>query len=65
MPKLKTKKTVSKRFKKTASGKLKRGRSFHRHILTSKSRKRKRHLKRDALVHDGDAKRIATLLPYD
>ncbi|MDZ4805671.1 MAG: 50S ribosomal protein L35 [Candidatus Eisenbacteria bacterium] len=64
MPKLKTSKTVAKRFKKTASGKLKRGRSYHRHILTSKSRKRKRHLKRDALVHDGDARRIAALLPY-
>ena len=64
MPKLKTKKTVSKRFKKTASGKLKRGRSFRRHILTSKTRKRKRQLRREAQVHDGDAARISTLLPY-
>jgi large subunit ribosomal protein L35 len=64
MPKLKTSKTVAKRFKKTASGKLKRGRAYHRHILTSKTRKRKRHMKRDAVVHDGDQDRIKTLLPY-
>jgi large subunit ribosomal protein L35 len=64
MPKLKTSKTVAKRFRKTASGKLKRGRSYHRHILTKKTRKRKRHMKREALVHDGDAARIKTLLPY-
>ncbi len=64
MPKLKTKKTVAKRFKKTASGKLARGKAYRRHILTSKTRKRKRHLKQGTLVFDGDAARIKTLLPY-
>ncbi len=62
--KLKTKKTVSKRFTKTASGNLKRGKSFRRHILTSKTRKRKRHLREDALVSDADASRMNRLLPY-
>lgn len=64
MPKLKTSKTVAKRFKKMANGKLKRGRAYHRHLLTSKSRKRKRRMKGDSVVHDGDAERIKALLPY-
>jgi len=63
MPKLKTKKTVAKRFKKTASGKLKRGKAYRRHILTSKTRKQKRHLKHPATVTDGDAARMNRLLP--
>lgn len=64
MPKLKTKKTVAKRFKKTASGKLTRGKAYKRHILTSKTRKRKRHLKQGTLVFEGDAPRMNRLLPY-
>ena len=44
MPKLKTHKGAAKRFKKTATGKIKRGKAFKRHILTSKDTKRKRHL---------------------
>ncbi len=63
MPKLKTKKTVAKRFSKTASGKLKRGKAYRRHILTSKTRKQKRHLKHPGLVSDGDAARMNRLLP--
>lgn len=63
MPKLKTKKTVAKRFRKTASGKLKRGKAYRRHILTSKTRKQKRHLKQSAIVTDGDAARMNRLLP--
>ena len=64
MPKLKTSKTVAKRFRVTASGKLKRGASFRRHILTSKTRKRKRQLRREAFIHEGDAGRMKELLPY-
>jgi large subunit ribosomal protein L35 len=64
VPKLKTKKTVAKRFKKTASGKLTRGKAYKRHILTSKTRKRKRHLKQGTVVSDGDSKRMNRLLPY-
>jgi large subunit ribosomal protein L35 len=62
--KLKTKKTVAKRFRKTASGKLKRNKAYKRHILTSKTRKNKRHLKAAALVFEGDLPRMKRLLPY-
>ena len=44
MPKLKTHKGASKRFKKTGTGKIKRNHAFARHILTSKSRSRKRNI---------------------
>jgi len=64
MPKLKTHKGASKRFKKTASGKLKRGHAFMRHILTSKSSKRKRHLDMATMVDPADAPRIKRMLPY-
>ncbi len=51
MPKLKTHKGASKRFKKTGTGKIKRNHAFARHILTSKSRARKRRL--GQRCHDG------------
>ncbi|MFI5070530.1 MAG: 50S ribosomal protein L35, partial [Terriglobales bacterium] len=50
MPKLKTHKGAAKRFKKTASGKVKRGHSHLRHILTSKTKKRKKKLRQSVLV---------------
>jgi large subunit ribosomal protein L35 len=64
MPKLKTHKGASKRFKKTATGKVKRGRSHLRHILTSKSKKRKRNLGSPALVSDGDLAKVLRMIPY-
>jgi len=64
MPKLKTHKGASKRFKKTASGKVKRGHSFLRHMLTSKAKKRKRHLGHSALVSEGDARKVKRMIPY-
>ncbi len=64
MPKLKTHKGAAKRFRLTATGKIKRGHSHARHILTKKSTKRKRLLDIDALVSDGDQKRVETMLPY-
>ncbi len=64
MAKLKTNKAARKRFRLTASGKFKRGRSSLRHILTSKTRKRKRGLRRSALVHHADEAGIRRLLPY-
>ena len=51
MPKMKTHKGAAKRFKKTASGKLKRWHAFHSHILTKKSAKRKQNLRSGAMVH--------------
>jgi large subunit ribosomal protein L35 len=64
MPKLKTKKSAAKRFKKTATGKLKHKRAYLRHILSTKSKEQKRRLRKAGLVADSDAKRIKKLLPY-
>ena len=64
MPKLKTHKGASKRFKKTATGKVKRGRSHLRHILTSKSKKRKRNQGSPAFVSDGDLAKVLRMIPY-
>ena len=64
MPKLKTHKGAAKRFKKTASGKVKRGRSHLRHILTSKSTKRKRKMRSGGLVSDGDLAKVKRMIPY-
>jgi len=64
MPKLKTHKGAAKRFRSTATGNFKRGHSHARHILTSKTQKRKRNLDIDALVSEGDQKRVEAMLPY-
>jgi large subunit ribosomal protein L35 len=64
MPKLKTHKGAAKRFRTTASGKVKRGHSHARHILTKKATKRKRALDLDVLVSEADEKRIERMLPY-
>jgi large subunit ribosomal protein L35 len=64
MPKLKTHKGAAKRFRVTATGKIKRGHSHARHILTKKTNKRKRLLDIDALVSKGDQKRVEAMLPY-
>jgi large subunit ribosomal protein L35 len=64
MPKLKTHKGAAKRFRITATGKIKRGHSHARHILTKKTNKRKRYLDVDVLVADGDLERVRRMLPY-
>jgi large subunit ribosomal protein L35 len=64
MPKLKTKKSASKRFRMTGSGGVKRSRAFLRHILTKKSTKRKRHLRGTTMVHESDQRAVKTMLPY-
>jgi len=64
MPKIKTNRGAAKRFKKSASGRIKRGGAFTSHILTCKSRKRKRNLRQGAMVADVDQKNIARLIPY-
>ena len=63
--KLKTHKGASKRFKKTASGKIVRGAAFKRHILTSKTTKVKRHARGNKVVTPGDARKIKLMLPYE
>ncbi|OGL38882.1 MAG: 50S ribosomal protein L35 [Candidatus Schekmanbacteria bacterium GWA2_38_11] len=64
MPKQKTKKGAAKRFKKTGTGRLKRHSAYASHILTKKSAKRKRKLRKNPLVSKADEKRIKRLLPY-
>ncbi|NOY05834.1 MAG: 50S ribosomal protein L35 [Chlorobi bacterium] len=62
MPKMKTKKSAAKTFKFTATGKIKREKAYHSHILTSKSQKRKRNLRKKTLVSRADQKRIQELI---
>ena len=64
MPKLKTHSGAAKRFKKTGTGKFKRGHAFKRHILSSKTTKRKRHLDTDTLVDKADQHKVARMIPY-
>ncbi|HSW87090.1 MAG TPA: 50S ribosomal protein L35 [Rhabdochlamydiaceae bacterium] len=62
MPKMKTRKAVKSRFKVTGKGKLVRQHPGRRHILTKKSSKRKRHLRKDAVVDKGQTKMYARLM---
>lgn len=64
MPKMKTHRGAAKRFKKTGTGKLKRAHAFTSHILTKKSAKRKRNLRKGALVSTTQEKAMKKLLPY-
>ena len=62
MPKQKTNKGAAKRFKKTKHGKVKRDCAFAGHLLGPKNRKRKRKLRKGAVVSKSDSKRIASML---
>ncbi len=64
MPKLKTHKGAAKRFRLTAKGKVKRGHSHARHLLTCKTTKRKRLLDTDVMVAKADEKLVKRMLPY-
>lgn len=64
MPKIKTNRGAAKRFKTTGSGKIARRRAFANHILTKKSTKRKRNLRKLTLVHPTNQKQVARLIPY-
>jgi len=64
MPKMKTHRGAAKRFKITASGKIKRFHAFRSHILTKKSAKRKRNLRKAAIMSASDAQRLIKMLPY-
>jgi large subunit ribosomal protein L35 len=65
MPKIKSHRGAAKRFKKTGTGKFMRSKAFKRHILTSKTKQRKRHLKGTHVVDVSDAPRLKRMLPYD
>ena len=64
MPKLKTHKGASKRFKKTGTGKVVRHHAFARHILTSKSRSRKRKLGKSVVADDSNQAELRRMIPY-
>lgn len=64
MPKRKTNRGAAKRFKRTGSGRLRRSRANHNHILTKKERTRKRRLAKGAMVHDVDQPAMDQMLPY-
>jgi large subunit ribosomal protein L35 len=64
MPKLKTKKGVKKRFKLTKTGKVKRAKAGGRHILSKKTRKRKRSLRKSDVVDSTMEKKVRKLMPY-
>ncbi len=62
--KLKTNRAASKRFKVTGTGKLKRSKAYKRHILTKKSAKTKRNLRKAGLVDSTNEKQMKRILPY-
>ena len=64
MPKIKTNRAAVKRFKKTATGKLKRNKAYKSHILTKKSTKRKRNLRQATITDATNVKNMKKVLPY-
>ncbi|MCR4671941.1 MAG: 50S ribosomal protein L35 [Lachnospiraceae bacterium] len=64
MPKLKTKRAAAKRFTKTGTGQLKRMKAYKSHILTKKSAKRKRNLRKATITDQTNAKVMKKILPY-
>lgn len=62
MPKIKTNRGAAKRFRLTGSGKIKRGKAYASHILTNKSTKRKRNLRKQTLAAASDVRRIKRML---
>jgi len=64
MPKVKTNRAAEKRFKKTATGLLKRNKAYKSHILTKKSTKRKRNLRQATITDATNVKNMKKVLPY-
>ena len=64
MPKIKTRRAAAKRFTVTGSGEFKRNKAYKRHILEKKSQKRKRNLRKAALVNVAEYARVKRMLPY-
>jgi large subunit ribosomal protein L35 len=64
MPKIKTNRGAAKRFKTTGTGKIVRNKAYANHILTKKSTKRKRNLRKSGLVDSTNKKNISRLVPY-
>ncbi|MCX5841610.1 MAG: 50S ribosomal protein L35 [Deltaproteobacteria bacterium] len=64
MPKIKTHRGAAKRFSLTATGRVKRSKAFTSHILTSKTTKRKRNLRKGAILDKTNEREIKKLIPY-
>ena len=64
MPKIKTNRSAAKRFKVTGTGKLKRNKAYKRHILTKKSTKTKRNLRKAIVVDATNVKTMKKITPY-
>ena len=64
MPKMKTSRSAAKRFKATGTGKLKRNKAYKRHILTKKSAKTKRNLRKATMTDATNVKNMKKVLPY-
>ncbi|UCE83795.1 MAG: 50S ribosomal protein L35 [Deltaproteobacteria bacterium] len=64
MPKLKTNRGAAKRFKTTGSGKFRRSKAYKSHLLTRKTAKRKRNLRKSGLIDSTNVRAIQRLLPY-
>lgn len=64
MPKLKTRKCIAKRVKRTGTGKFIFAKPGSRHLMTCKSSKRKRHMRKDTVAPSAHLKRIAKAMPY-
>ena len=64
MPKGKTSRAAAKRFKKTGTGQLKRMKAYKSHILTKKSQKRKRNLRKSTITDAANVKSMKKILPY-
>ncbi|MFP3155141.1 50S ribosomal protein L35 [Lachnospiraceae bacterium ZAX-1] len=64
MPKMKTNRSAAKRFKLTGTGKLRRNKAYKQHILTKKSPKRKRNLRKSTITDASNVKNMRKILPY-
>ncbi|MBQ9827267.1 MAG: 50S ribosomal protein L35 [Lachnospiraceae bacterium] len=64
MPKMKTSRSAAKRFKKTGTGKLVRNKAYKSHILTKKTTKRKRNLRKTTVIDETNVKNMKKILPY-
>ncbi|NCO59813.1 MAG: 50S ribosomal protein L35 [Deltaproteobacteria bacterium CG_4_8_14_3_um_filter_51_11] len=64
MPKIKSNKAAAKRFSATGTGKYSRNKAFSSHILTTKTTKRKRNLRKSKIVDSTNVRQVARLLPY-
>ena len=64
MPKIKTSRAAAKRFKKTGTGNVVRSKAYKRHILTKKSQKKKRNLRKATIMDQTNVKNMKKILPY-